>query len=475
MSEAQRATAWIDLGAIRHNAGVLVAAAAPAELMAVVKAGGYGHGAVPVARAALDGGARRLAVATVEEAEELRAAGLDVPILVMGPLVGGEVARALAAGAEFAVWTPEMCTAAAAASPPDRPARVHIGLDTGMGRLGVRAEGVTAVADAAARPGIEVVGIMTHFATADVLEGDESGFFAEQLLRFRASSMPLRDRFPRARLHAANSAATLRGQGAAFDVVRCGIALYGCNPFGDHPSAHSLRPAMRWSSYVAVVKWLNSRESAGYGRTWRAARGTTIAVVPVGYADGYARNLSNRGQALVGGRRVPVVGAISMDQLTVDLGPEARDAVGDEVVLLGTQGSEEITAEEMAAGEARPCRIGISGHSTRHGCVSRSLRWTGVDGWWGADCAMPSSGVGWSTSTSPSTATPVRPHARWPRHTGRAGSGCRRASAPGACTAGASPSPSTSRPCRAGAWRRTSPVGTSPSTRSRCRWRPVRG
>lgn len=349
LSEPQRATAWIDLGAIRHNAGVLAAAAAPAELVAVVKANGYGHGAVPVARAALDGGARRLAVATVEEAEELRAAGFDVPILVMGPLIGGEVARAIAVAAEFAVWTPEMCVAAAAASGHDRPARVHIGLDTGMGRLGARPEGLAALADAAARPGIDVVGIMTHFATADVLEGDESGFFAEQVLRFRAAAASLRDRFPDARLHAANSAATLRGGDAAFDLVRCGIALYGCSPFGDHPSTRSLRPAMRWSSYVAVVKWLHSRESVGYGRTWRAARGTRIAVVPVGYADGYARSLSNRGQALVGGRRVPVVGTISMDQLTIDLGAEAGDAVGDEVVLLGRQGSEEITAEEVAA------------------------------------------------------------------------------------------------------------------------------
>lgn len=349
MSAPQRATARIDLDAIRHNAGVLAAAAAPAELMAVVKANGYGHGAVPVAKAALEGGARRLAVATVEEAEELWAAGLDVPVLVMGPLMGAEVPRALSIGAEVAVWTPEMCAAAAAAARPDRPARVHIGIDTGMGRLGVRLDDVAAVAAAAMRPGIEVVGIMTHFATADALAGDNAAFFGEQLLRFRAATAGLRTTFPRARLHAANSAATLRGHDAAFDLVRCGIALYGCSPFDERREQDDLRPAMRWSSYVAVVKRLNSRESAGYGRTWMAPRGTTIAVVPVGYADGYARSLSNHGYALVGGRRVPVVGAISMDQLTVDLGPEAKDVVGDEVVLVGRQGGEEISAEEMAA------------------------------------------------------------------------------------------------------------------------------
>lgn len=349
MSTPQRATARIDLAAIRHNAGVLAAAAAPAELMAVVKANGYGHGAVPVAKAALEGGARQLAVATVEEAEELWAAGLHVPVLVMGPLVGAEVPRALAIGAEVAAWTPEMCATVAAAARPDRPARVHVGIDTGMGRLGVRLDAVTAVADAAARPGIEVVGVMTHFATADALEGDNAGFFAEQLLRFRAASADLREKFPQAQLHAANSAATLRGHDAAFDLVRCGIALYGCSPFDVRREQDDLRPAMRWSSYVAAVKWLNSRESAGYGRTWKAPRGTTIAVVPVGYADGYARSLSNRGYALVGGRRVPVVGTISMDSLTVDLGPEATGAVGDEVVLVGRQGDEEIAAEEMAA------------------------------------------------------------------------------------------------------------------------------
>jgi alanine racemase len=348
MSAPQRAIARIDLGAIRHNAGVLAATAAPAELMAVVKANGYGHGAVPVARAALDGGARRLAVATVEEAEELRATGLDVPLLIMGPLVDGEVARAVEAGAEVAVWTPQMCAALAAAATADRPARVHLGLDTGMGRLGVRLDGTAAVVDAAEHPNIEVVGIMTHFATADALEGDNAAFFAEQLLRFRAAVGPLRDRFPRALLHASNSAATLGHPDAAFDMVRCGIALYGCSPFDHYRSVDALRPAMRWSSYVAVLKRLSSRESAGYGRTWRAPRGTTIAVVPVGYADGYARSLSNRGQAIVGGRRVPVVGTISMDQLTIDLGPEATEAVGDEVVLLGRQGDEEIRAEEMA-------------------------------------------------------------------------------------------------------------------------------
>ncbi len=341
---AERAVARIDLGAIRHNAGVLARAAAGAELLAVVKADGYGHGAAPVARAALEGGARRLGVATAAEAEALRAAGLDAPVLVMGPLIGDEWARAVAAGAEVAVWTPQAASLAASLG-----ARAHLKLDTGMGRLGARPDEVDALAAAAREARLEVVGVMTHFATADVTEGEEAGFMAEQLLRFRALLGPLRERFPGALAHAANSAATLREPAAAFDLVRCGIALYGCSPFERDPAEHGLRPALSLVSYLASVKPLRSRESAGYGRTWRAARGTFVAVVPVGYADGYARALSNRGQALVGGRRVPVVGTVSMDQLTVDLGPEPDARVGDEVVLIGAQGQERIRAEEVAA------------------------------------------------------------------------------------------------------------------------------
>jgi alanine racemase len=217
-----------------------------------------------------------------------------------------------------------------------------------MGRLGARPEDVASLAEAAAEADVDVVGLMTHLATADEAEGPNAPFMAEQLLRFRAAATVLADRFPGAALHAANSAATLRDPGAAFDMVRCGIALYGCSPFLDDPAAHGLRPAMSLVSYLGSVKTIRSRESVGYGRAWRAARGTRVGLVPVGYADGYARSLSGRAQVLVGGRRVPVVGTISMDQLTVDLGPGGGDVPGDEVVLLGAQGDERITAEELA-------------------------------------------------------------------------------------------------------------------------------
>jgi alanine racemase len=268
----------------------------------------------------------------------------------MGPLAGDEWDRAVAAGAELTVWTPAAVErAASAAAARGTRARVHLKLDTGMGRLGARPEDVAALADAAAATDVDVVGLMTHLATADQREGPNAPFMGEQLLRFRAATGPLRARFPGAALHAANSAATLRDPAAAFDMVRCGIALYGCSPFGDDPSAHGLRPAMSLVSYLAGVKAIHSRESVGYGRVWRAARGTRVGLVPVGYADGYARALSGRAEVLVAGRRVPVVGTISMDQLTVDLGPGSREDVGEEVILLGAQGDERITAEELAA------------------------------------------------------------------------------------------------------------------------------
>ena len=171
------------------------------------------------------------------------------------------------------------------------PLPVHLKLDTGMGRLGARPEDVDALVEAAAAagPGVRVAGLMTHFATADETEGENAGFMAEQLVRFRGRLPALRRRFPDAVVHAANSAATLRDPAAAFDMVRCGIALYGCSPFMGDPDDDDLRPAMSLVSYLGSVKTLRSRESVGYGRVWRAARGTRVGLVPVGYADGYAR------------------------------------------------------------------------------------------------------------------------------------------------------------------------------------------
>lgn len=347
MSEA-RSMAVIDLQAVRHNASRLARAAGGAELMAVVKANGYGHGAVACAKAAIEGGASRLAVASVEEAEELRLGGLRAPVLIMSPLSGAGFARAQAAGCEVVVGDLAGVTGITAAATPDRPARVHVEVDTGMGRLGVAPSDALALADAAAAGGAEVVGLMTHFATSDEREGPEAGFMREQLVRFRQLLPAFRDRFPCARVHAANSGATLRDPGAAFDMVRCGIALYGCSPFGGNPSTEELIPVMTWRSRLATVKPFTSRMSAGYGRTWRATRGTWVGIIPVGYADGFARALSNNAEVLVSGRRVPVVGTVSMDLIAVDLGPGATERGDEEVVLIGRQGDERITAEEVA-------------------------------------------------------------------------------------------------------------------------------
>ena len=338
---ATRATAAVDLTAIRHNAARLARAAGRAELVAVVKANGYGHGSVEVAGAALSAGATRLAVATPVEAQTLREAGIGVPIQVMGPLHAAEFAAAAALGAEVTVWTPEAAMAAITAEAP-----MHLKFDTGMGRLGARRADVDELVAAAA--GGRVVGLMTHFATADERTGPNAGFMNEQLVRFRSLVAELRGRFPGAIAHAANSAATLRSPETTFDAVRCGIALYGCSPFGTDPADDDLLPALTLRSWVASLKEIGSQESVGYGRAFRAMRGTTTALVPVGYADGYSRRLGNQAQVLVGGRRVSVVGNISMDQLTIDLGPESEAAIGDEVVLIGSQGDERIGTEEVA-------------------------------------------------------------------------------------------------------------------------------
>jgi alanine racemase len=341
-----RARARINVAAIERNVARLVREAEPAAVCAVVKADGYGHGAVPVARAALAGGAGSLAVATAQEARELRAAGIgDVRVLVLGALSDKELPVALDAGAEVVAGSRELLDALRASG---APARVHVKLDSGMGRLGTRdAEEATRLADEiAADERLELAGLMTHFATADE-RGDN--FLGDQLARFRAWAEPLRSRHPGVVVHAANSAATFREPAAHFDLVRCGIAIYGMDPFGEDPAARDLEPALELTSYVAAVKACEPGESAGYGRRFVAQQATTLATVPIGYGDGWRRALSNNGELLLHGRRVPLVGTVSMDNITADVGaPGIAAAVGDAVVLLGAQATEQITAEEVA-------------------------------------------------------------------------------------------------------------------------------
>jgi alanine racemase len=344
---ARRALARVNLGAIERNVARLAAEAGAAVVCAVVKADGYGHGMLASAGAALRGGATWLAVATADEARELREGGFTgVPVLVLGALSDEELPVALDAGADITVWTPEMVDALLAAG---RPARVHVKLDSGLGRLGTRdADQATAVADAVAEADtLELIGAWTHFATADE-RGD--AFFGEQLARFRAWAEPLRARHPGLLLHTANSAATLRDHACHFDLVRPGIAIYGLDPFGEDPAARDLEPALELVSYVAAVKPATPGESAGYGRRFVATRETLLATVPIGYGDGYRRGLSNQAQALLHGRRIPLVGTVSMDNVTFDVGAAGLGPkVGDDVVLIGAQGVERVTAEDLAA------------------------------------------------------------------------------------------------------------------------------
>lgn len=341
----ERAVARIDLGAIARNCARL-----PKPLCAVVKAEGYGHGAAEAAEAAVAGGATRLAVATADEAARLRSSGTFAPVLVMGALTRDDLSTAIEAEADVVAWTEEVAEAAP---------RVHVKLDTGMSRLGAKDRDLAL--RLAARP--NTVGLMTHFATADDREDD---LFGEQLDRFRSFVDEVgRDDVT---VHAANSAAALRDPGTHFDMVRCGIAIYGLDPFGHDPADHGLEPALSLHSWVASARRLEAGESAGYGRRWRAEEPTWLATVPIGYGDGWRRGLTNDCDVLIRGRRHPLVGAVSMDNVTVALGGDTDVEVGDEVVLIGAQGEERILAEEVAR------RLGTINYEVTTGLLPRVAR-----------------------------------------------------------------------------------------------------
>jgi alanine racemase len=300
-----RSEITIDLGAVRRNVRRLLAARDGSELWAVVKANGYGHGAVDVAGAALGAGASALCVATVAEAIELRREFPSARIVVLGPAEGRDVAYAREAALELCVATDEI--------PGGIP--VHLKLDTGMGRYGL-----SELVD----PQPEVVGLMTHFATADT----DEAFARKQLERFLAATSA----YAHLTRHAANSAAALRLPEARLDAVRCGIAVYGLSPFGHDPTEDGLDPVLQWQSHVAQVKLLQVGESTGYGRRFVAERPTWIGIVPVGYADGFQRALTGT-TVRVGGEDARVVGTVSMDSFAVEL--ERELPPGTPVVLVG--------------------------------------------------------------------------------------------------------------------------------------------
>jgi alanine racemase len=352
-AEIRPAQIRIDLAALSRNAAALSALIGPAcELLAVVKADGYGHGMIGVARAALAGGARRLGVSTVEEGVSLRAAGVTCPVLVMGVMDETEAPEVVTHN-----LTPVICRTgqldaliAAVRTSSEQPVQVHIKVDTGMGRLGLLPEEVLPLLQRAwHEPALRVEGVMTHFAEADVVK---SASTAEQLSRFRALLDQIAADWPASTTliaHAANSAALLTQPESRLQMVRTGLSLYGLLPSPACRGVIELEPVMSWTTRVAHLRRLPAGRSLGYGRTFTTTRPSLIGLLPVGYAAGYFRLLSNRAACLHRGGRVPIVGRISMDLTMIDLTdhPEAR--IGDEIVLIGRQGRERVTAEELAA------------------------------------------------------------------------------------------------------------------------------
>lgn len=335
----------IDLAAVRSNVRVLRDLAGSAEFGAVVKANGYGLGAAEVARAALEAGADRLCVFNLDEAQALRASGVQAPVLVLGPLGPGDADRAARLGVVSTVTRPEAVEAlAAAAKTAGRTLPVHVKVDTGMYRLGPPRETALELVNLVrARPELEMEGFYSHFPNADLEDGTDTQRRVSRFLRVAGEvGAPVR--------HVANTATLLRFPQMALDLVRVGAGLYGfgCGAAAG-PAATSLRPVLRWSARIVQTHDVPAGESVSYGGTWTAPADARVGVVAVGYADGFRRSLSNRGAMLVRGRRAPVVGTVCMDLTLVDLSgvPDAR--VGDSATLIGVEGNVEITLEEVAA------------------------------------------------------------------------------------------------------------------------------
>lgn len=339
----------IDLAAIAHNVSALKALTPPGTLfMAVVKSDGYGHGALPVARTAMGAGADRLGVATLKEAVELREGNIVAPIQLLSepplsavPLILEHDLIPTVTTREFAV---ELGTHAARLG---RTVRYHLKVDTGMNRIGVRAAEAASFAGALKDfPGLAMEGVFTHFATADT-PGDWD--FESQVQRFSSAIEELKtEGIDPGIVHAANSAATILHPETHYSMVRCGIALYGLHPDKSTYGVIALEPAMTVTANVSFVKRIGMGEGVSYGLTWRAASPTTIATLPLGYADGVHRVLSNNMQVLLGGVRCRQVGRVCMDQLMVELPAGLEVAVGDPAVIVGSQGDERILMDEPA-------------------------------------------------------------------------------------------------------------------------------
>lgn len=341
--------AVVDLDAVAHNVGVLRSVVgSDVELFAVVKANAYGHGAVPVARAALAAGADRLAVGRVDEGIELRRAGIDAPILALSYTLPVEADALVRHDVTATVATVEGARALShRATAQGKVATAHLKVDTGMGRYGLLPDEVPAfMAQVADLPALSFEGIFTHFSVADAAD---KGYTRGQFAQFQSVIAALREAGHTFALHhAANSAAAIDLPETYLDAVRPGIALYGLYPSTEVTRQATLRPVLSLVSHVGRVRMLPTGASVGYGRAFIAPRPTRVALVPVGYGDGYHRLLSGRGVVLIRGQRAPIIGRICMDQFMVDVTAIDGVAQDDPVVLIGEQGGAAISAEEVA-------------------------------------------------------------------------------------------------------------------------------
>ena len=330
----------IDSDALARNAEVIATLVRPAGVMVMVKSNGYGHGMRIAAQAALDGGAAWLGVYTPQEALGLRAAGFDAPILVVGWSPPSMIRDLVTADVDVSVLDAEGIGAAAAVAA--RSARVHLKIDTGLHRLGALPEAVESLASAVRDAGdrVQVAGIFTHFADA----GEDPGFTIAQHGRFLEAVQALRAVAPDALLHTSGSAAILAHPAMHHDLVRAGIAFYGYPPV---PGPASLRPAMNVFCRVAQVRTVAAGETVGYGRTWRAETARRIATATLGYGQGLPRALSNRGHLAIRGRRCPIVGIVSMDQVGVDVSDVAGVGPGDTAMFIGERDGIRIGADEV--------------------------------------------------------------------------------------------------------------------------------
>lgn len=348
----------IDAGALRSNIRTFRGLLPPGtRLQAVVKSNAYGHGMEIVARAAAEEGVDSFGVHAIEEAERLRAAGIDGHVLVLGFAAAGQARRALRARADVTVYTPETLDAFAAASrETGLPARCHVKVETGTNRQGLQPADLDSFLDRAlALPGIEIAGVSTHFANIE--DTTDHSYARRQLAQFADASALVRARSPRAVRHCACTAAVLTLPATAFDMARVGIGLYGIWPSRETLASSrtgqggevDLRPVLTWKARIAQTKWIEPGEFVGYGCTFRATRRTRLAVIPVGYADGYDRRLSGVGHVLLRGGRAPVLGRICMNLFMVDTTDLPPPAIEETVTLLGAQGGESVSAADIAA------------------------------------------------------------------------------------------------------------------------------